>query len=305
MNTFFSYLKFAFISLVFVLSFPALSQEDDPVEPETKTEAKVESATSTCNFSKEYITTLEYLREQKNFSIPEQESRKIAEKVSLLGCTSSAQRFIRITSLLSKAGLPTREAIQFGLDFSKRKDAEVQTFSLVFKQAFLEDSLDLDVSTSIHMASQLSLEFNGDTRNVREDFIHLLNFCLDEKSLNLPRPQCGAFAVRVAHLGEKFEGKISRPFIELFDFLRSSSGPQLVTGQALSLAEQLITGGRASYDNFTQAFKYGTAKQGLNLPIQEAVDFAKKMTLQKPPMDASQSSNDPNQSPNDKATPGT
>lgn len=232
----------------------------------------------TCTYAKEYITTLEYLRAQKAFSIPESEARKLSQEISR-ACTGSARRFIKITALLSQSGLATPEAIKVGIEFSIKSDTQVETFITVFLTAFLEDELNLEIRTALHMAHALSAEFQGDSPTAQSDFKQLTRFCVDEKNLNLPRPQCGPFSARIAHQGEKIKGGIASPFIQLYSFLVSDSGAHLTTRQALTLTEKLMEGGREAPTNFIQAFKYGISTHGLNVSTQEAIHFAQTLTL--------------------------
>jgi len=231
-----------------------------------------------CTYTREYITTLEYLRSHSVLSIPEPQSRSIAEKVSR-GCTGAAQRFIKVASALRGAGVAASDTVRSGLEFSARSDVETETFIAVFLKAYLAEFLDLDLGSSLKLARTLSTEFNGDILAVRDDFEALVHFCVDTKDLNLPRPRCAQFASRLAHSGENYGGGVADPFIRLFAFLRSDSGPRFTTGQALSLAENLIEGGRDSVSNFIQAYKYGISSHGLGTNIPEAIRFAKKLTF--------------------------
>jgi hypothetical protein len=180
---------------------------------------------------------------------------------------------------LSRAGLGGQDSVKKALAFSKRTDMETETFITVFRRAFAQDSLDLDLRSSIKMADSLTAEFEGETLAVRDDFEKILDFCTEEKNLNLPRPECGAFAARVAKLGEKWSGGVSGPFIRAFEYMRSEKGAHLATGKALELSEKLIAAGRDSADNFITAHKYGLNKKGLDLTDSGALSFAMEMGL--------------------------
>ncbi len=232
-----------------------------------------------CRYSREYITTLEYLRSQKAFDIPEARAEKIAEKVST-GCIGSAKRFIKIAAILSESGITTSESIQMGIEFSEKTDFQMQTFIQVFLSAFLKENLDLDLKTSIQMAHSLSIEFPGNPQVIEKDFQTLVHFCISERYLNLSRPLCGPFAARIAQKGENFQGGIANPFIQIFSFLISDSGARLTTGQALPLAEHIIEGGQNSTENFIEAFKYGVSPKGLNHTVPQAIQFATIMASQ-------------------------
>lgn len=236
------------------------------------------SAAGACPATREYITSLEYLRANKELALPEADARKVADAISK-GCAGAAERFIRVSGLLSRAGFSGREAAETGKRFAVGTAAEVDTFVTVFKRAFAEEFLDLDLEDSLKMALALSKEFAGDQPQVRADFERLLAFCTEEKQLGLPKPTCGAFASRVAAKGEPWNGGIAKPFIRGFEYLTSSKGPSLVTGEALKLSEALLAAGPGAFDNFSQAYSYASAESGLALGRQDAIGFARDLAL--------------------------
>ena len=84
-----------------------------------------------CSSSREYITALEYLRDKKEYSLGEEDARRLAEKISS-GCTGAAKRFIRVSSLLVKAELATKDAVETGAEFALKTDVEADTFIDIF-----------------------------------------------------------------------------------------------------------------------------------------------------------------------------
>lgn len=231
-----------------------------------------------CPASREYITALEYLRSNKDLRLPEPEARKFADAISK-GCTGAAERFIRVSGLLTRAGFSGREAAETGKRFAVGTAAEVDTFVSVFKRAFAEEYLDLDLGDSLKMALALAKEFAGDQPQVRADFERLLEFCSEDKTLGLPKPKCGEFASRIAAKGEPWNGGVARPFIRGFEYFTSSKGPSLITGEALKLSELLLAAGPGAYENFTQAYAYATSESGLGLGRQDAIGFARDLAL--------------------------
>jgi hypothetical protein len=234
---------------------------------------------SSCTTAREYITTLEYLRDRKELALPEADARKTALEASK-GCTGAAQRFIRVSLVLSQAGLGSLDAVKRGLEFAKRTDQETETFMTVFRRAFARDAMDLDLRSSIRMAEDLSRDFEGDTIAVRDDFERLLDFCSGSSRLGLPKPQCGSFAARLAKQGQKWSGGISVPYIQAFEFAVSEKGPSLPTSKAIEIANQLVVAGPGSTENFIAAYKYAVAKRGLALADQAALGFALKIGLE-------------------------
>lgn len=241
--------------------------------------ASAAPSVSSCTTAREYITTLEYLRDRKEFSMPEPDAQKVALEASK-GCTGAAQRFIRISLILSQAGLGPRDSIRKGIEFSKRTDQETETFASVFRRAYAEDAMDLDLRASMKMAEDLTQEFEADSVAVRDDFEKLLDFCSSSGRLGLPKPQCGAFAARLAKQGQRWSGGISVPYIQTFDFVTSSSGPHLATSKAIEIADSLVAAGPDSSDNFITAYKYAVSKKGLGLADNAALAFAMQMGLE-------------------------
>lgn len=233
-----------------------------------------------CTYTREYITSLEYFRAHKEFELPDNESKVLAWKISR-GCTGAAHRFIKITSTLSRAGVGMRNSVNAGLELASRTDTETATFLTVFTKAFLAEYLDLDLKTSLDLAYSLATKFKGDIQSVRKDFDRFVGFCIDVQELNLPVPQCAAFAAKLAQQGEPFYNGIADPFIKTYTFLRSEKGPHLTTWQSLKLAEGIMAGGPEAADNFIQAFKYAVSKEGLGNGIPEAIQFGQKMATPK------------------------
>jgi hypothetical protein len=229
-----------------------------------------------CLTTREFVTALEFLRADEDFRLKEPEGRELAFKIAE-GCTGSAKRFIRIAKTLTKAGANRKNATETGLQFSSGTDAETDAFNSAFRKALAEDGLDLDFASSLKIALSLSKEFAGDLEKVRKDFEKIVDYCADSSTLALPRSQCGAYAASIARKGEPWKEGIADSFIKAFQYLRSESGPTLVTKDALQIAELLVTQGPGAPENFKQAYQYGSSTAGLALPRDEAIQFAKKM----------------------------
>lgn len=265
------------LALPWVLSTSLLAASvvDAAPAPPAEMPAKAEV---NCSYAREYITALEYLRSHSEYKFPEKGARELAMKVSR-GCSGSAQRFIKITATLSKAGVLPDDSIQSGLQFVQRTDKETESFLTVFLKSYLQDYLDLTVRDSLALAKSLTLEFQGDIQSVRKDFERVVQFCVGEKDLNLPRPACAALATRIAKVGENYSGGVAENFIQMFTFLSSEKGPNLTRGDALTLAEKLLPGGKDSAKNLIQAYRYAVSSHGLDLPVREALSFAQEMVL--------------------------
>jgi hypothetical protein len=224
------------------------------------------------------VASLEFLRAEKTLGVAELEARKLARKVAA-GCTGSGARFIRVAQLLERAGLSGRDALGTAVELSLRTDREAETFIAVFRKAFLEEYLNLDLRSAMKMARSLSTEFDGDVLAVRDDFERVLEFCVSEKTLGLPPAQCGTIAARIAREGSRFSGGIGDSFLRLVEFARSpEKGPGLATHQALALAEEIASaGGRGSSESFVEAYRYAVSAGGLGASPADAIAFAREL----------------------------
>jgi hypothetical protein len=242
--------------------------------------ARAAESPQSCTTTREFITTLEYLRDQRDFKIRDDEERKIASKVAR-GCTGAAERFIQVTDVLSASGLSADDSVRTGLQFASRTKTEVAAFITVFKEAFLAEHLDLDMRSALELSRSLSSGFDGDVTAVSKDFQTLVDFCLGER-IGLPRPACAEFAAATTRKGQQWNGGIARPFIRIYEFLTSTDGPHLTTGQALKVAGGLIVAGPDSADNFIVGYKYAASRNGLRLSSIDAIEFARDLTMRRP-----------------------
>lgn len=266
----------------------------------TATAARAENRP--CPASREYITALEFLRSSQSLKLPEPEARKLAEEISK-GCAGAAERFVRVSGLLGRAGLSGREATEIGKRFAIGTAAEVDTFVTVFKRAFAEEYLDLELGDALRMALSLAKEFAGDQPQVRADFEKLLAFCTEEKYLGLPKPQCGAFASRIAAKGEPWNGGVAGPFIRGFEYFTSSRGPSLASGEALKVSEALLAAGPGAFENFSQAYGYATTESGLGLGREDAIKFARQLALTRDRHESPAEAEAPGEKPASKKSP--
>ena len=231
-----------------------------------------------CSTSKEYITTFNFLKKHKEFKLDQNTNKKISLKVSK-GCTGASKRFIKITNLLIKAGLDSKNSVETGIKYSKLSRSQTNAFIKIFKMSFLAKYLDLDILNSLKMANRLSGDFEGDSKNTLNDFQKLTKFCVTKQSLDLPKAVCAKFAVEIAHLGKSYKDPMSGPYIKLFHFLSTNKkGPSLTTYKAMTLSKKIMTYGPLAQKNYTQAYRYAVSKKGLKLDTLSSMKFAMKLT---------------------------
>lgn len=189
-----------------------------------------------CESTREYVTTVEFLRDKKDFGLNTNQIYKIADKVSL-GCSGASQRFIKISNLLTRVGVDSTSALKHALKFSKKEDSFVDAFITVFKQTYTPSKLDLDALNSLNISLKLSVEFKGNIEHAVKDFDELVDFCKSRKEMDLPLPLCAQLATRVTRLGQNFDEQIAPAFIELVKFLEENSkGPKQPKSVVLKIA---------------------------------------------------------------------
>lgn len=250
-----------------------------------------------CPRAREFITTLEFLRQDVSLKVPETQARTVATAVSA-GCGGAAQRFIRVAKLLNTSGFGGNDSLEEARALARATDAETDTFIIVFRQAFLGEYLDLDLRASLNLAKSLSTSFEGDTEVARSDFNRIIQLCLSAEGkggLNLPRPACAQFAADIARIGMRGAWKpastptptnekkkrpgVSEPFIRALNFLREDpTGPALTSAAALQLAREVVERGPEAEASFVTAYRYASSKKGLDLARAEAIAFARELS---------------------------
>ncbi len=226
-----------------------------------------------CKSSREFITTLEYLRDKKEFALTEVQSREFALKVAG-GCTDASKRFIETTELLVKAEMDSRKVFDYSLKMALASNEVSQTFQKVFKESFVQDLLDLDLMVALETAYQLSSDFSGNYADLSNDFNYLVRFCVDQKSLGLPIKECAQFATRIARIGSQIKAPVRESFRAGFDFLTRPEKANLPTVEALKTIERVLPYGAQGVENFKQAYDYATSEKGLAMPIKQGIEFA-------------------------------
>ena len=243
-----------------------------------KAKETISSNWTGCSSSREYITTLNYLRSNKaEIRLGDNDRQNVAMEVSK-GCSGAASRFIRVIDLLKQVELTNQTVLRLAIDLAKRTEAEVDTFLEVFKLSYLPSHLDLSISDSLQTALKYSTQYSGSIEQARKDLSRLIKFCLSGKDLNLPRGECLNFSMRLTDIGEKSTFGVSEVFVNGFSFLtESKNGPMVPTFRAMQLLEDLIQIGPSAVDNFIDGYEYAIKEEGLNLPRDQALDFAFKM----------------------------
>lgn len=224
-----------------------------------------------CSSAKEYITTYNFLKDQKHLELPESQVEKVSLEVSK-GCKQAAKRFIETFQVLVKSEAGSRAAIQYAIKMSQLSNNYQEVFLNIFVSAFSKDQLDLDLSTSLSLASRLSVDFKGDIKTVKSDFGELTKFCLS-KNLGLSLAQCGELSKKVILHSEVYKKPVAKAFIESYNYLTTNKKITMDKSSAIQQAEYLISLSPKAFENFKMAFEFQQKKHSLD----ESLKFANQI----------------------------
>ncbi len=232
-----------------------------------------------CSPAREFITVMNYLRSKDEWKIPEKVSRELARQTSV-HCPGSAARLIRVTTLLTESGVGTKDSLYTALRFAGQSDEVADRFIVLFKKAYLRSELDLDVSTSHRLATSLTVDYGGSLPALEREFSALVQFCSSESELAQSKPRCARFATELLTASKDQPGGVAVRFKKLFDFLTSKSGPELASGPALVIAQEVIGAGSKAGESFVEGYRYAISKNGLSKSRGEAVVFSRDLVLE-------------------------
>ena len=239
---------------------------------------KTEYPYKNCLSAREYITTVNFLREKKEFGLSEKEISNVADQVSS-GCSKASKNFIKILSVLNKMGIDTRTSLKFSIEIANKGEDHTHAFLKVFKQVYDPEYLDLDVLTSLNLSLKLANSNDPNVKKSLKDFKNLVEFCIENKSMELSSLKCANLATDVTVIGKQFRKPISKTFIELIEFIQNDKeGPKLDRNASYQTAIKVIRNGELSSKNFKEAFIFASSKKGLKLPVADAVKFAIKIS---------------------------
>lgn len=229
-----------------------------------------------CLSTREYITVLKYLEERKEFQIEKNKARNIADEISK-SCSGAAESFIKVMNTLIKAEIDGKTALTSSMKLASQGKESTDAFIEIFKSSFIEKLLDRDAQASYKIAMSFAQDFKGDLPLASKSFFAVATFCSEEGKVNLPKNRCVDTAQKIGKLSGKYKTDMSLPFLKLMDFMMGGPGPNLPLYQALEKSEKAVEAGPMSEENFIQAYKFASAKDGLALGTSEAISFAEKM----------------------------
>lgn len=231
-----------------------------------------------CLSAREFVTIHGFLSDKDRGAIPQDEVARVAAEAAA-GCENAAKRFINTFELLSRVNLIGKERVGIARQMALGTDEQAEAFAEIFRAAFLESHLDLDLLTSLRMAKELSLGFSGRTREAAHDFKDIVKFCVSREGLGLSRPVCGEMARRWTKYGEgAASGSMAESARSLWAFLTTEEdGPKLIAGDALKVLDESLTKGPEGYENFRMTYRFAMNAGNPLAERSRAVDLARRV----------------------------
>lgn len=231
-----------------------------------------------CDSSREYITTLEFLRKQagSDYSNFEKQNQALAEYVSSY-CSGSAYRFIKVVRLFQRMELGINNAMPVAKEAVKVEDDRVDLFVYVFKRLYLKSGLDLNPNQSIRVAKSFLRPNKVPAKKIKKEFKKLSSFCMSEKGLARNKYYCAEFIMELMSSLEGKETKVADSFIDTYEELTSNKALSFSSYDALVLTRSLVKHGPNAINNFYLGLRYAMSDKGLSYSRGKAVEFGKKM----------------------------
>lgn len=230
---------------------------------------------ATCESTKEFVSTLEYLRKQKNFSLPESEIFKTALKVSE-NCNGASLRFQKMLDVLVSTGVDHSHALKFSVQYSQEDTASVEAFLSLFQGLVLEKKFNLPYYDAYQTAKYFAESAKGNKTELKKDFLGFLSFCFeDPNGTMLSLDQCRNLSIKYLELHKHYPNGVFKEFKSLFTFLRDQKHTGLPIAQALTLTHEVLLNGPGSQKNFMDSYNYGLQK--LNLSAEQALSLSMKL----------------------------
>lgn len=228
-----------------------------------------------CESTKEFISTLEYLRKQKNFSLPDSENFKAALLVSK-NCNGASQRFQRIINTLVMTGVDHDQALHFAVKYSQEDNESVDAFLSLYEGLVLEKKFNLPYYQAFETAKFFAESTKGNKSELKKDFLGFLSFCFeDSDGTLLPLDQCRKISFKYLDLHKYYAHGVFNEFKSLFDYLRNKRETGLPIARALAVTQEVLINGPGSRKNFIDSYQYGLNQ--LNLKPSQALSLSLKL----------------------------
>ena len=228
-----------------------------------------------CESTKEFISSVEYLRKQKLLTLPDNEILKTALLVSE-NCNGSANRFSRILSTLVASGVDHEHARHFAVTYSREDDESVEAFISLFQGLVLESKFNLPFYQAFETAKFFAESAKGNKAELKKDFLGFLGFCFeDTNGIQLSLEQCRSLSFKYLKLHADYPKGVFPEFKILYTFLRNEKETGLSISNALAITQTVLHNGPGAQKNFMDSYRYGLNK--LNMKPAQSLALAYKL----------------------------
>lgn len=237
---------------------------------------------NTCPSAEIFQKSYEFLSEKTWGELPLTYRLKSSHEVTK-GCVGAFSRFKKVALLLQKSGVDLRASLESALEFSKLADTQTDSFVEIFKKIFLVQYFNFDFESSFKVSLEFSKQNPKTALVMRDDFLALVSFCMQEKGLGLPIKSCAQTAIQVVRTNKNSDRSIFDDWKNCYDFLRKDARLGLAVKTALDENQEILKGGPGACENFKKTFEYATHPKGLALDPRAALDIAKTIAAETRP----------------------
>lgn len=244
--------------------------------------ATTEDKKKFCESSQEFIATVDYLRKQKDFVIPEIEIVKVALKVSE-NCTDASVKFKKMLSTLVNTGVNFDHALKFSILYSSENAESVEAFLALYEGLVVEKKFNLPFYHAFETAKAFAESTRSTNKGqLKRDFLGFLGFCLGEDNgAYLTMDMCRQLSFKYLKLHAIYERGVYEDFKSLFQFLRDRRQTGLPIAVALEVTQDTLEHGPGSRRNFIAAYNYGLSDLGMK--PEQSLKLAIRMAAQSRP----------------------
>lgn len=228
-----------------------------------------------CESTKEFISSVEYLRTQKFLTLPDNEILKTALLVSE-NCNGAAYRFQRILSTLVASGVDHEHARHFAVTYSREDNESVEAFISLFQGLVLEKKFNLPFYQAFETAKFFAESAKGNKAELKKDFLGFLGFCFEDvNGILLSLEQCRSLSFSYLKLHAEYPKGVFPEFKILYNFLRNEKETGLSISNALAITQTILRHGPGAQKNFIDSYRYGLNK--LNMKPAQSLSLAYKL----------------------------
>jgi hypothetical protein len=251
--------------------------------PEERAEAlELAKQAKPCESFKEFKEAYEILVKDIDLSLGEERAARLALQISR-GCNGSTKRFFKAYDMMKKTGVALTKAVEIGLDFVALEDDRVTNFNEVFSKMYLENVFDFDFATAYKVSFQLSRDYEGKAKDVREDFVKIVKFCTSNDKAALPLKQCAELGLKIVEYTTKFPGGLYSSFEKFYTFLRTDKRMGISVIESLNLVPKVFAYGPKAPENFIAAIEYALTSNKINIDHTNAMNLALRLAKQSLP----------------------